>query len=132
MQRGRRSFSGSKSRNFERLSVRANQLTGRLGGIASAAMKRLSFAALVAMVVAFGCGGALAKQKPKPKPNPGALVKTTIRTGLQPCGLAFGFGSVWINGFGTDSVERVDPQALKLTAHIPVGKGPFDVLVAAG
>src|SRR5215211_7880486 len=81
-------------------------------------------AAVLAALIAGIAGGALAKAKPKPKPNPGAVVKTTIRTGLQPCGEVEGAGAVWISTFLSGTLERIDPATDKVTRKVSVGAKP--------
>jgi virginiamycin B lyase len=78
----------------------------------------------VGLILAAVCGGALAKAKPKPKPNPGAIVKATIRTGLQPCGEVEGAGAVWISTFISNTLERIDPATNRVTGGVPIGDRP--------
>ena len=51
---------------------------------------------------------------------PGTLVRIdpatnavtgSVDVGVGPCGVAIGAGSVWVDGYGTSSVIRVDPRA---------------------
>jgi YVTN family beta-propeller protein len=79
-------------------------------------------AALVASLVAIGCGGALAKAKPKP--NPGPIVKATIRTGLQPCGEVEGAGAIWTSTYLSATLERINPATNKVTGKVSVGAQP--------
>jgi YVTN family beta-propeller protein len=80
--------------------------------------------AVLAILVAAVCGGALAKAKPKPKPNPGPIVKATIRTGLQPCGEVEGAGAVWISTFISGTLERIDPATNRVTGTVGIGAQP--------
>lgn len=79
-------------------------------------------AALVVVVIAGIVGGALAK--PRPKPNPGAIVKATIRTGLQPCGEVEGAGAIWISTFLGGTLERINPATNRVTGKVAVGAKP--------
>lgn len=89
-------------------------------------MRRRPVAALLAAVVAIGCGAALAKPKPKPKPapNPSAIVKSTIRTGLQPCGEVEAAGAVWISTYLSGTLERINPRTNKVTGRVSIGARP--------
>ena len=58
-------------------------------------------------------------------------VTTSIPVGASPCGLAIGAGSVWIDGYGTNTIERVNPRTRKVRP-IRVGSAPFDVAYAFG
>jgi YVTN family beta-propeller protein len=83
-------------------------------------------ATLLVAIAAIGCGAALAKPKPKPKltPNPGAIVKSTIRTGLQPCGEVEAAGAVWISTYLSSTLERINPATNKVTGKVAVGDKP--------
>ena len=78
-------------------------------------------ATLLVAVAAIGCGTALAA---KPTPNPGAIVKSTIRTGLQPCGEVEAAGAVWISTYLSSTLERINPATNKVTGKVAVGDKP--------
>ena len=48
----------------------------------------------------------------------------TIPVGLDPEGIAVGFGSVWVGLAGSSKVVRVDPRTDSVTQQIGVGNGP--------
>src|SRR6266540_56668 len=46
--------------------------------------------------------------------------------------LAVGAGSIWIDGYGTAKVERVNPKTLRVVKRIRVGIAVWDVAYAFG
>ena len=50
-----------------------------------------------------------------------------VKVGAQPCGVAVGADSVWVDGYGTGNVERIDPEQMKVVARIPIGPSLWDV-----
>ena len=61
-------------------------------------------------------------------PN-GASDVRTIPVGLDPRGIAVGFGSVWVGLAGSNTVVRVNPQTGSVTSII-VGNGPGSLTVS--
>ena len=58
-------------------------------------------------------------------------ITARIKTGLQPCGMAYGAGSIWVENYGANSVTRIDVDTLR-TRSYPVGVSPYDVTFAVG
>jgi virginiamycin B lyase len=67
-------------------------------------------------------------QSDKPLPKIG----TSRRGDVDPSGVAFGFGSVWVAAYGIDAVIRIDPDSKAILATIPVGDGPTSIAVGGG
>ncbi len=63
-------------------------------------------------------------------PDGGEVVET-IPVGLDPRGIAIGFGSVWVGLAGSNEVVRVDPQTNAVTQPIGVGNAPGSLAVSA-
>jgi len=57
-------------------------------------------------------------------------VGSARRGDVDPSALVYAFGSLWVAGYGIDSVIRIDPVAGRVLATIPVGDGP-NALAAA-
>src|SRR5205823_2694322 len=62
-----------------------------------------------------------------------AALPVSIRATTDgPCGVAIAAGSVWVDGYASASVIRVDPQTLKIVKRIPMGDQIWDITVGAG
>jgi DNA-binding beta-propeller fold protein YncE len=59
-------------------------------------------------------------------------VSARIATGEHPCGIAAGFGAVWIANDGSGSLARVNPRTNRVTRRIPVGRGACSVAIGSG
>lgn len=55
-----------------------------------------------------------------------------IVTGAKPCGAATGFGSLWVAGYGTGKLVRIDPRRNRITRRISVGRGICHLAIGAG
>jgi streptogramin lyase len=66
-----------------------------------------------------------------PKTN---RVTKRIPVDVSPCGIGIGAGAVWVDGYGTGYVERIDPRRLKVTGRVRVALGNtlWDVTFGAG
>ena len=53
-----------------------------------------------------------------------------IPVGLDPQGIAIGFGSVWVGLAGSNTLVRVDPDTNSVTQQIGVGNAPMSVAVS--
>ena len=51
----------------------------------------------------------------------------TAKVGAEPCGFAAGAGAIWVDGYGTGAVERVNPATLKRVRVIHSGLSVWDV-----
>src|SRR5205085_3842673 len=49
----------------------------------------------------------------------------TIRVGLQPNGLVYAFGALWVADLGRGRVVRIDPKRNRVTARIVVAKADW-------
>jgi virginiamycin B lyase len=58
-------------------------------------------------------------------------VTARVPGGMQPCGMAYGAGSVWVEDYGGNSVTRIQLPGLR-TRSYRVGGSPFDVTFAGG
>ena len=63
-------------------------------------------------------------------PDSGEVVET-IAVGLDPRGIAIGFGSVWVALAGSNTVVRIDPETNEVTQPIGVGNAPGSLAVSA-
>jgi streptogramin lyase len=59
-------------------------------------------------------------------------VTARIATGEHPCGIASGFGSVWVANDGSGTLARVDPKTNRVTRRVRVGRGVCSVATGAG
>jgi YVTN family beta-propeller protein len=87
---------------------------------------------VLCVIAVAACGSAAGKTKPKRVPNYGPIVKKTIATDLQPCGVVAGFGVVWISNLASGTVQRIDPATNRVTATIKVGAQPCGLAIGAG
>jgi streptogramin lyase len=55
-----------------------------------------------------------------------------IATGSHPCGIASGLGSVWVAGYGTGVLARIDPRTNRITRRIRVASGICHLVVHSG
>ncbi len=62
----------------------------------------------------------------------GPPVTARIATGEHPCGVASGFGSVWVANDGSGTLARVDPAKNRVARRIRVGRGACSVATGAG
>ena len=65
-------------------------------------------------------------------PRRNRVVGRAISVGNFPCGLAVGAGSLWVDTYGENLVERVNLRSGKVVKRIRVGFRPWDVIFAAG
>jgi streptogramin lyase len=59
-------------------------------------------------------------------------VLAKIQTGAKPCGSATGFGSVWVAGYGTGRLVRIDPARNRVMRRIRVARAICRVAIGAG
>jgi YVTN family beta-propeller protein len=59
-------------------------------------------------------------------------VLARVKTGSQPCGMAIGAGSVWVEDYGDGTVTRIDGTTNAVRARPEVGAQPYDVTFAFG
>ena len=59
-------------------------------------------------------------------------VSARVEVGFRPLGLAAGDDSVWVAGYGTQTVSRIDPGTNKVTAKIDVGGTPESAAIGPG
>jgi streptogramin lyase len=55
-----------------------------------------------------------------------------IATGEHPCGVAAGFGAVWVANDGSGTLARVDPKTNRVTRRARIGEGVCSVATGAG
>ena len=55
-----------------------------------------------------------------------------ISIGSAPCGIASGYGSVWVAVYDTGQVVRIDPRRNRVTKRIRVAKGVCPLAIGAG
>ena len=55
-----------------------------------------------------------------------------VRVGAGPCGVAIGAGSVWVDGYTSASVFRVDPKRMKVIKRIKLPDRIWDATFGAG
>ena len=65
-------------------------------------------------------------------PRTNRLAGRPVVTGLGPLSLAAGGGSLWVANHDAQTVTRIDPQAGKVVAQIPVPSEPHRVAYGAG
>lgn len=87
------------------------------------AMRRLS-----CTTAALGCAVAFVLAAGAATPKPVAR----IAIGSQPCGAASGLGSVWVAGYGTGQLARIDPRTNRVTRRIRVARGICHLAVRGG
>jgi YVTN family beta-propeller protein len=51
-------------------------------------------------------------------------VRTELRVGVEPRGVVFAFGSIWVALGGDDQVKRIDPARAEVVQKLSVGAGP--------
>jgi YVTN family beta-propeller protein len=97
-------------------------------------VSRRLVAALLCLIAVTACGSAAGKAKPKPKPVPnyGPIVKKTIRTDLQPCGVIEGFGAIWVSNYAAGTLQRIDPATNRVTGSVKIGAEPCGLAVGDG
>ena len=59
-------------------------------------------------------------------------VTARVATGEHPCGVASGFGAVWVANDGSGTVARVDPKTNQVTRRVRAGRGVCSVATGAG
>jgi streptogramin lyase len=59
-------------------------------------------------------------------------VVTRIGTGQAPCGIAAGFGSVWVAVYETGKLVRIDPATNRATKRITVARGICPLAATSG
>jgi virginiamycin B lyase len=55
-----------------------------------------------------------------------------VVVGAKPCGVATGFGSVWVAAYGSGKLVRIDPRRNRVTRRIAVASGICHVATGAG
>ncbi len=50
-------------------------------------------------------------------------VTARVATGEHPCGIASGFGAVWVANDGSGTLARVDPKTNRVTRRVRAGRG---------
>jgi streptogramin lyase len=93
----------------------------KYGPIAAAVLLLFFFSLLLALTIAHATAAVSSPQ-----------VVAKIVTGPNPCGVAAGFGSLWIANDGSGSLVRIDPQRNRITRRIRIAKGICPVAIAAG
>ena len=53
-------------------------------------------------------------------------------TGEHPCGIAAGFGAVWVANDGSGTLARIDPKTNRVTRRVRVGRGVCSVATGSG
>jgi virginiamycin B lyase len=86
-------------------------------------MRRLS-----CIAAALGCAAWLVFAAGAAAPKPVAR----ISIGSQPCGAASGLGSVWVSGYGTGNLIRIDPRTNRITQRIRVARGICHLAIQGG
>jgi YVTN family beta-propeller protein len=59
-------------------------------------------------------------------------VTARIPTGEHPCGIARGFGAVWVANDGDGTLTRVNPKTNRVTRRVRLGQGACSVATGAG
>jgi streptogramin lyase len=59
-------------------------------------------------------------------------VVARLATGKGPCGVAVGFGSVWVAVYDTGKLVRIDPATNRVTKRIAVARGICPLTISAG
>ena len=62
--------------------------------------------------------------------DPATVRSEEIPVGLDPRGIAIGFGSVWVALAGSNQVVRIDPKTNDVTKPIGVGNAPGSLAVS--
>jgi DNA-binding beta-propeller fold protein YncE len=57
---------------------------------------------------------------------------STVTGFLQPVGLAFAFGSVWVADVVRKTIDRISPRTGRIVARLPVGGFPVRLAVGFG
>ena len=65
-------------------------------------------------------------------PAPSPPVTARIATGEHPCGIAAGFGAVWVANDGSGTLARIDPKTNRVTQRVRVGRGACSVATGSG
>ena len=52
----------------------------------------------------------------------GRQVGAALQVGSQPCGMAYGAGSIWLPDYGEPTLVRVDAATGALQAKVPIGR----------
>ena len=81
-------------------------------------------AVVVCLVVVVFVFGAVAAASPTPVAR--------IVTGIGPCGLHSAFGSVWVAGYGTGRLVRIDPQRNRVVRRTKIARGICHVASGPG
>lgn len=80
----------------------------------------LTSLALVALVLAAAAAAAAPR------------VVARVETGREPCGIAAGFGAVWVANYGGGTLVRIDPRRNRVTRRIAIGRTACHVTAAFG
>jgi streptogramin lyase len=59
-------------------------------------------------------------------------VTARIPTGEHPCGIASGFGAVWVANDGAGTLARINPRTNRVVRRVRVGRGVCSVATGAG
>jgi YVTN family beta-propeller protein len=92
----------------------------------------VAVAALLVFVVPFGLLVVSFNRAQIPTPVRQPAVAATIVVGVDPHGVATGFGSVWVGDRHAPSLIRIDPSSNQVIARIRTGSGPLAVTTAFG
>jgi streptogramin lyase len=55
-----------------------------------------------------------------------------VPTGAHPCGIAAGYGAVWVANDGGGTLARIDPATNRVTRRVRIGRGACSVTAGAG
>ena len=64
--------------------------------------------------------------------DPATNTITRHRIGVQPCGITYAGGWLWVARLGTADIARVSPRTGKVTKVVPFGGQAWDVQHSAG
>ena len=62
----------------------------------------------------------------------GPPLSARIPTGEHPCGIASGFGAVWVANDDSGTLARVNPRTNRVTRRVRIGRGACSVAAGAG
>ena len=87
-------------------------------------MRRLALLVLPALIVVAAAGAA--------PTAPTVLARIPVGAALQPCAAAAGGGFVWVSGYGTPYLLKIDPRHNKVVSRTPIGYGSCGLGFGAG
>ena len=59
-------------------------------------------------------------------------LRRTLPLDLQPSALAAMDGALWVAGYDTGTIEKIDPASGRVTGRVHVGNGPVALAAQAG